>query len=59
VGGHSATVSQNIRPSMRWKGSPSVGVRMITMGYIAIRTAEMEPFSREGAALAPALKWLP
>lgn len=27
-------------------------------GYIAIRIPETEPFSREGAALAPALKWL-
>lgn len=31
---------------------------MITKGYIAIRIPEAEPFSREGAVLAPALKWL-
>ena len=34
------------------------GIIMITMGYIAIRIPETEPFSGEGAALAPALKWL-
>lgn len=54
----STMVNQNIRPSMWWKSSPSTGVIMITMGYIAIRIPETEPFSREGAALAPALKWL-
>lgn len=58
VRGRSATVNQNIRPSMWWKANPSAGAIMITMGYIAIRIPEMEPFSREGAALAPALKWL-
>lgn len=58
VRGRSATVNQNIRPSMWWKGNPSVGVIMIMMGYIAIRIPEAEPFSRVGAALAPALKWL-
>lgn len=58
VRGRSATVNHNIQPSMWWKGSPSTGVIMITMGYIAIRIPEAESFSREGAALAPALKWL-
>lgn len=58
VRGRSTAVNQNTRPGMWWKDNPSTGVIMIMMGYIAIRIPEMEPFSREGAALAPALKWL-
>lgn len=41
---------------MWWKSNLSAGI-MVTVGHIATGGLEMESFSKEVGALAPALKW--